>query len=211
MTEHQSKDHRREQILDAAAELFASKGFEKTSVDEIAKAAGLSKGAIYWYFPSKESILIGLAEKYQSQNQTTVVESASEDMYGPEAVYKAHRHIYAEKANNPIPDLLFRQFVSMGSKHPEIADALARSHCNWVDLITGLLDDAVAKGYFKHFDTRLVSEAISAMYGGTCITKYDSPDRAVQIVEYACKLFYDALVTDLRIKELAAQANGETK
>jgi len=211
MTEHQSKDQRREQILDAAAQLFASKGFEKTSVDEIARTAGLSKGAIYWYFPSKESVLIALAENYQSRSQSTVVESASEDMYGPEAVYKAHRHIYAEKANNPIPDLLFQQFVSMGSKYPEIADALARGHQDWVELISGLLDNAVAAGYFKQFDTRLVSEAISAMYGGTCITKYDSPDRPVEIVEYACKLFYDALVTDLRLQELAAQANGETK
>ena len=64
MTTHELKDQRVLQILEAATELFAKHGFDRTSVDEIAKKAGLSKGAIYWYFPSKEKILVALAEQY---------------------------------------------------------------------------------------------------------------------------------------------------
>ncbi len=132
MTEHLNKDQRREQILDAAAQLFANKGFDKTSVDEVAREAGLSKGAIYWYFPSKEQILIGLAEKFEMQNQDTVIQSAGEDAFGPEALYMAHRAIYADKLNNPLPDLLFQQFVSMGAKYPEITFcALDRTQKSW--------------------------------------------------------------------------------
>lgn len=211
MTEHQNKDQRREQILDAAGQLFANKGFDKTSVDEIAREAGLSKGAIYWYFPSKEQILIGLAEKFEMQNQDTVIQSAGEDAYGPEALYKAHRFIYADKQNNPLPDLLFQQFVSMGQKYPEIAEALDRTQKSWVGIIAGLLDKAVERGDFRPFDTKLIAEAISAMYRGTCTTKYGTSERAVEIVEYACKLIYDALVTDKRLEELATQATGATR
>ncbi|MCB1060668.1 MAG: TetR/AcrR family transcriptional regulator [Calditrichaeota bacterium] len=208
MTEHALKDQRHDQILEAAGKLFASKGFDKTSVDEIAKEAGLSKGAVYWYFPSKERILIALADQFEHQSQDVVVDLAQIDMLGPEALFLAHRHLYEQKANNPLPDLLFQQFVSMSAKFPEVAEALDRNQKSWVGVIKQLLDNAVENGYFKPFDTRLISESISALYRGTCTTRYDSPDRAYEIVEYTCKLVYDAVVTDKRKAELAKGAGA---
>jgi TetR/AcrR family acrAB operon transcriptional repressor len=47
---------RERRLLDAAARLFARFGFDKTSVDEIASAAGVSKGAVYLHWPSKFSL-----------------------------------------------------------------------------------------------------------------------------------------------------------
>lgn len=47
----------RNQIVEAAFELFANEGYAKTSISSVAKRAGISKGLIYHYFESKESIL----------------------------------------------------------------------------------------------------------------------------------------------------------
>ena len=47
----------RNRILKSAIELFISSGFEKATMREIAKKAGISPGAIYYYFKSKERIL----------------------------------------------------------------------------------------------------------------------------------------------------------
>jgi AcrR family transcriptional regulator len=55
-----SLDKRRRHILDAAAELFASQGFDRTSVADVAQACGLEKPSLYHYFPSKKSILSGV-------------------------------------------------------------------------------------------------------------------------------------------------------
>lgn len=52
---HPEQTERR--ILDAARRLFAEKGYEKTSVQDIISATGLSKGAVYHHFRSKEAIL----------------------------------------------------------------------------------------------------------------------------------------------------------
>jgi AcrR family transcriptional regulator len=49
-------DGRRERILEAASRVFAQKGFAAASVDEIAQAAGIAKGTIYLYQPSKEAL-----------------------------------------------------------------------------------------------------------------------------------------------------------
>ena len=51
------REKSREKILAAALELFANKGYNATSIDSIAKKAGISKGLIYNYFESKEKIL----------------------------------------------------------------------------------------------------------------------------------------------------------
>jgi len=51
---------RRQEILQAAAELFAEKGYQRTSVREIADSAGIAPGTIYLYFDSKGDLLIGL-------------------------------------------------------------------------------------------------------------------------------------------------------
>lgn len=193
MTTHDLKDNRQIQILEAAAELFAKNGFDRTSVDEIARLAGLSKGAIYWYFPSKEKILIALAEQFEQRNQGEVIHMADEGQLGAKALFMSHRHLFEKKADDPLPDLLFQQFISMASKYPEVREALERNERNWVEVIANLLNGAVEHGQFRPFDTKLVAEAISALYRGVCTVKYDQQDEALRVIEYATKLFYDAL------------------
>src|SRR5439155_9079413 len=54
---------RPDEVLDAALDLFIENGFAATRVDDIAKRAGLSKGAVYLYFPSKEAIIEALVRR----------------------------------------------------------------------------------------------------------------------------------------------------
>jgi len=58
---------KREQILLASLALFANKGYQSTSIDDIAKKAGISKGLMYNYFASKESILLQLLDNYVAE------------------------------------------------------------------------------------------------------------------------------------------------
>lgn len=55
------KEQRRERIFEAAIELFRLKGFDATTVEEIAEAADVAKGTFFNYFPSKEALLGELA------------------------------------------------------------------------------------------------------------------------------------------------------
>lgn len=56
-------DARPDEILDAALTVFTSKGFDAARIEDIAAEAGLSKGAIYLYFDSKDALLKGLIER----------------------------------------------------------------------------------------------------------------------------------------------------
>ena len=59
----------RQQILDTALVLFREKGFEQTTIREIAKATGLSLGAAYYYFNSKEALVAAYYDYVQQQHR----------------------------------------------------------------------------------------------------------------------------------------------
>ena len=54
---------RREQILDAAAQVFAQRGFRTASIQQVAEAAGIAKGTVYNYFDSKDDLLLALLDR----------------------------------------------------------------------------------------------------------------------------------------------------
>ena len=56
------RNSRREQIMEAALELFASKGYANCSIAQLAEHAGISKGLMYNYFKSKEGLLVAIIE-----------------------------------------------------------------------------------------------------------------------------------------------------
>jgi len=71
----------REAILSAAARFFAAEGFQAVTVDAIAQAAGLAKGAVYHHFPSKEAIFEAVFERTAAalQQEVHAVAAASKD------------------------------------------------------------------------------------------------------------------------------------
>ena len=55
-------DQTRQRILDAAADIFAAKGYHEAAVDDIVRASATSKGAVYFHFPSKEQLFLALID-----------------------------------------------------------------------------------------------------------------------------------------------------
>jgi AcrR family transcriptional regulator len=62
-----STDDRREQLLSAGVELLRQRSHENVSIEEIAEAAGVSKGLLYHYFPTKKDFIVAAIERGQRQ------------------------------------------------------------------------------------------------------------------------------------------------
>lgn len=60
-------------ILDEAARLFESLGYHDTTTNHVADAAGISIGSLYQYFPNKDALLVGLAERHLDDVQPRLV------------------------------------------------------------------------------------------------------------------------------------------
>ncbi len=63
-TRERRVEHTRALLLDAAEEVFAEKGFTPASLDDIARAAGYTKGAIYKHFATKEDLFLAVSDRY---------------------------------------------------------------------------------------------------------------------------------------------------
>src|SRR5207237_7478801 len=67
LTRDEKKAQTRERLIDAASQVFARKGFAATSLDEVAETAGLTKGAVYSNFESKEDLVRSVLEESDRQ------------------------------------------------------------------------------------------------------------------------------------------------
>lgn len=72
-----SAQNRRKSILEAAARIFAQRGYERATTREIAAEAGVSEGTIYTYFASKQELLTELADEFQTRLAEVVPLTAS--------------------------------------------------------------------------------------------------------------------------------------
>src|SRR5712692_3347542 len=64
-------------IIAAARQLFAERGFEATSLEELARHAGVSKGALYHHFPDKSEVLAAAYEDLERELSTRIAAVAS--------------------------------------------------------------------------------------------------------------------------------------
>ena len=116
-------------ILDAAETLFADQGFLKTSVDQIADAAEVSVGTVYFYFKNKETLLATLFDESLFLLRSVLgkkFETAESPVRGMEmagqAFFDEFCTLYTQKAL-----ILFREAVSHGKKMEERRKKLSRT------------------------------------------------------------------------------------
>lgn len=82
---HEEALQTKKQIMDAAVTLFSSKGYEKTSLSDVARAAGVTRGAIYWHFENKGELLIELLQAIAKDKNLVepLLDSAKESEFDP--------------------------------------------------------------------------------------------------------------------------------
>ena len=73
----------RNQILDAAERVFSERGVSHTSLDDIAKAAGVTRGAIYWHFKNKSELFTAMVDRVSLPIEDMVARSADDSVSDP--------------------------------------------------------------------------------------------------------------------------------
>ena len=75
----QESERIRARLHDAARDAFARRGLKGTTVDELARAAGISKGAFYRFYDGKESLLVALLSEYEAALQDRLAQAVAAD------------------------------------------------------------------------------------------------------------------------------------
>ena len=139
----QRQADRRDEILSAAQRCFVRSGFHRTSMQEICAEAGMSPGNLYRYFPSKEALIAGIAERDRTE---VAQEFASADLsLGLFAVLKgmAHHHFTVR----PIEQVkLCTEVMAEARRNPEIARISASFDADVRKWLINLFNAAAERG-----------------------------------------------------------------
>lgn len=152
---------RPDEVLDAALEQFMAKGFAATRVEDIAKAAGLSKGAVYLYFPSKQALLEGLVQRAIVPIAETALISVKDFEGDPRIVITQVLKLLAARLGEAevlaIPKLIIREVVNF----PELAEMYRHEVLDRVlPVVEGLLAKGMREGYLRPLDPELTVRSI---------------------------------------------------
>lgn len=133
-----------ESIVSVAARLFLERGFDKTSIQDIADTAGISKGAIYHHFKSKDEIISAVTESQAQVNQTMIAGWLSEtaEMTGREKLTAMlERNIDSQEAH------CLDEVMSVRMKSAEFVLSYMRNCVNQdAALIADIIKQGVADG-----------------------------------------------------------------
>jgi AcrR family transcriptional regulator len=162
-------EERREQILDAATELFARKGFDQTRMDDIVKETELSKGALYWYFKSKDDIIFAILDRIfqhefrELEPLTRSTSPASHDL-----------DIFTEMAIKDVERMLglmpiAYEFLALAFRNRLVQQALRQYFNRYIDILDPVIRRGVDSGEFRQIDPRQVSLAACAIFEGTIL------------------------------------------
>jgi AcrR family transcriptional regulator len=144
---------RPEEILEAALSEFAERGFDAARMEDIAKRAGISKAAIYLYFPSKMAVLEALIEARVSplaqQAQTLAAAGKAAPLHALRALASVAAARLADPANFAVPRLV----IGLSGRFPKLAEYYRRNVVEKARAaIETLLDAAMAEGSLRRVD-----------------------------------------------------------
>ena len=165
MVPRKPREERINEITQAAIDVFLEKGYENTTMDAIAKKAGISKGGLYHYFPSKEMVLIFANEKI-SQKVQEIMTAASKCSSVKEGIlYYIENYICYWLENPKETAFLFLSIAKM-MENPDLLKYYQQYTSNYMAFFEGAFTLGIKMGEFKEHNVRTSAITLMAALDG---------------------------------------------
>src|SRR4051812_42412802 len=155
-------EHRPQQIIEAALQVFGECGLANARLQDIAERAGVSKGTIYLYFPNKE-------ELFREMIQRTAVAAIERAEHGmpqgrPSAQLKAYMRGYWEFVRSPVFSTIYRLVLGELHQFPDLAKFYADNVVQrGLRLIAGLIQRGIEAGEFREIEPMIAARMLAAL------------------------------------------------
>ena len=185
-------DIRRAELLDRASALFLQHGYDNVSLNDLIADAGVSKGAFYHWFPSKDALIAALAERSARQAFALVEEALSQctgnalDRLNAvlQAGFDVNMNMGGPEQLAAMVSLLRPENAHLYGRIVAVEEQLFRP------LLTRLISDGVADGTFDTFDPEGVADMIYGLAARTnsnivdvsCAADVSDRDRAIHVL-----------------------------
>ncbi|MGA2664155.1 MAG: TetR/AcrR family transcriptional regulator [Nitrososphaerales archaeon] len=184
------REQARKRILSIAAEVFAEMGYHEATMDDVASRVGVSKGAVYQYFESKDSLFRDLcmanAEDLESSLRSAFTDADLQRV--------AEEYMDYELDRNPDRMLLMFEALAEAPRNRTVQERLRETNAVYVDIIKRFVDELKAQRVLgDDVDSTSIARVIVALRHGVLASVLQGLDKAE-----AKKVWRDGLDAVLR-------------
>jgi AcrR family transcriptional regulator len=164
----QERQARRRRIQRAAREVFAEKGYAKTSIEQVARQASLSVGAIYLYFRSKEDLYVSLFEETFELFEAELTQIRSRVDLPTSERLRAAWSFFTQWAVSDVEGTRILRLVSQPGVRKQLSDEVAEGTARGLGIVRDGLAGIIAQGdgQPRGADARERADLLWALYLG---------------------------------------------
>ena len=171
-TRDEKKALTRRRLLDAAAEVFAHRGFAATSLDEVAEVAGFSKGAVYSNFAGKEDLFLSVLDEHVTRQMLDIRGEIDVTRTAGEQVMEAGQRFMDLFQRERAWYLLSFEFLVYAARNPEFqVEFAARQRAQRAAVVAMLEENAAAMEIPMSLPPERMAVALEALANGIAFAK----------------------------------------
>ncbi len=190
---------RRQQILDAAEKVFAERGLSGARMDDIVQASGLSKGALYWYYKSKDSVILALMERILDRELAQATKLVSSPAPASDRLNTLMHMALSEIAGLGRLLPLAYEFLAMASRRKAVRNAMAHYYEQYASLLGEIIQQGIEAGEFIEMDVEQAALTVIAIVEGLALVWFVAPE-TIDIRNLGDSPM-EALLTGFRVRE----------
>ena len=142
-------EERKEQILQAAMKVFNRRGFSDARMDDIVEESGMSKGGVYWYFKSKEEIIIAILDLIFGRDFQQLEQLPQAEGTAQERLQYFIEHSLAEVAAMMKFMPITFEFYAMSFRHETVQKVIKHYLHFYLSVIEPIIEQGIASGEFR--------------------------------------------------------------
>ncbi|MEE8356105.1 MAG: TetR/AcrR family transcriptional regulator [Anaerolineales bacterium] len=174
---HDVSEERKSQILDAAMNTFSELGFHKARMSDIAETSGLSKGSLYWYFDSKDSIILSLLDRVFVPE----IRDFNVLLKDPRSA-ESRLASYIKRVSDDMVKLLkwmplFYDFLALAFRQELVKKAISRYYKKQMEILVELIQQGLDSGEFLVEDPEEAAIALGSILEGTIVLWLFDPEQ----------------------------------
>ncbi len=208
---HQARgDETQARILAAAAECFTRAGYDATGVAEICARAGVSKGAFYHHFPTKQALFLALLDRWLAGLDSSLQATRRAGMTMPQRLEELAETVeqVLEAARGQVP--MFLEFWRQAAKEPQVWQASIEPYQRFRSAFVAMVQEGIAEGSLRAVDARLAALVLVSLGVGLVLQGVLDPAAAAWpgAAGQAVRLLLDGLAAPDRLSPCQAPSQG---
>ena len=172
--QHRSEETRNK-IIEAANQLFSKTGYDATGVAEICQAAGVSKGAFYHHFPTKQAVFMEILNSYLNGLDTGFNLMRQEIHDVPQVILQMAEMVGSIFQTADIHLPIFLEFWTQANHDPQVWEATIAPYHRYKSYFAEMIQEGIHEGSLQPVDAQLAARVLVSLAVGMLMQSLFDP------------------------------------